>query len=454
MTRLPGPSGPPVPPVASAPVESVGLLGPVPVPPGRRWGLRWSPTLGKLVELSLTHTATFAFPLVFAVVCGRTLGLHDYGVVAFYTALAAFLGMLVEFGFNWYGVREVAPHLSQPQRCHRVLVNITAAKLTIWAGVVVVTSGALLVLRGSHEWPLMLAWSAYMLGFAADPAWFLQAHERTRVLLMVATAVRLSGMLVLIAAVTTFASTASALWSYALVSVSAASLLWAKLFQLNLVHRARVEPRYVAELFRGAWAIVVGNLNSSFLTNGGVALLGLVTDPATVASANLALRVRMAAEGVLLPLNQLGYVRLSARAKESVAATFQLGRKVLVANLSLAVLLSILCMLAAPMVSQVVFKEEVPLAVSLILLLALSLPLHSVSVLFGVQSLVALGREGRYALIQIGASLVFCVVLLLSATPQTYGWAVLAAEATALLASALALMRIGASAPSRKTGPV
>jgi O-antigen/teichoic acid export membrane protein len=75
---------------------------------------------------------------VFAVVCGRTLGIHDYGIVAFYSSLAAFLGMFVEFGFDWYGIREVAQNQGDPQRCHRVLFNITAARLLLSAGVFVV----------------------------------------------------------------------------------------------------------------------------------------------------------------------------------------------------------------------------------------------------------------------------------------------------------------------------
>jgi hypothetical protein len=47
-------------------------------------------TLRKLAELSVTHAATFAFPFAFAVVCGRVLGVHDYGIVSFYTRLPDF----------------------------------------------------------------------------------------------------------------------------------------------------------------------------------------------------------------------------------------------------------------------------------------------------------------------------------------------------------------------------
>ena len=93
-------------------------------------------TVRKLIELAMTHVATFAFPLVFAVICGRTLGIHDYGIVSFYAALAAFLGMVIEFGFDWYGIREVARHPAEPAAIHRILWNITAAKLLLCAGVV------------------------------------------------------------------------------------------------------------------------------------------------------------------------------------------------------------------------------------------------------------------------------------------------------------------------------
>lgn len=403
----------------------------------------FSPTLRKLGELALTHTATFAFPLVFAIVCGRTLGIHDYGVVAFYTSVAAFLGMFVEFGFNWYGVREVAPNLDQPARCHRVLFNVTAAKLLLFVLAMGVTVLALGTIRGWHEWPLMLASGAYMLGFAADPAWYLQAHERTRTMLAVAASVRLSSIALLLAVMHFAGSTVAALWVYAGVSLAGSGIAWTMLFRHRMVQRARIELAYVRQLLKGAWAIVVGNLNGAVLTNGGVALLGLSADSATVASAALALRLRMAAEGVLLPLNQLGYVRLSARASESVPATFALGRRILVANLVMAVLLSLACMWAAPWVSEIVFKERVPLAIGLMILLALSLPIHSVAVLFGVQSLIALGRERRYAAIQTTASVLFCTLLLSNASASTYGWAVLATEALVLLSAGLSLVGIG-----------
>lgn len=426
----------------SPPLVDEALLSPEGPPLTRRRRFMPPPLAFKLAELALSNAAVFSFPLVFAVVCGRTLGIHDYGIVAFYSSLAAFLGMFVEFGFDWYGIREVAQNQGDPQRCHRVLFNITAARLLLSAGVFVVIWPALLWERGAVELPLMVASAAYMVGFAFDASWYLRALERTRLLLAINAGVRLLCIVVLVAVVTQVATMWSAMWVYALVSLLTSGITWWLLLHQGLARRAVVELRFIGALMKESWAIVLGNLNGSLLTHGGIALLGLIAEPAVVGAATLGLRVRAAAQGALLPLSQLGFVRLSGRAKESPLAAFALGRRLLIITLVLSVLVALGCMWAAPQISQIVFKSEVPLAVGFVMMLALTLPVQMVGNLFGLQSLVALGQERRYAAIQVAASVLFCAMLFGLASEFAYGWALLAAEAAVLVLSGLTLWRL------------
>lgn len=399
-------------------------------------------TVRKLIELAMTHVATFAFPLVFAVICGRTLGIHDYGIVSFYAALAAFLGMVIEFGFDWYGIREVARHQGDPAGVHRILWNITAAKLLLCAGVVGVAGGALWQLRAHAEWPLMLASSAYLVGFAFDAGWYVRALEQTRLLLLITSGVRLVGIVVLLTVVPRVATMESALGVYALVSLLTSGVTWFFLAQRGLVQRSRVERRYIGQLLRSSSAIVFGNVNGAMLTNGGIALLGMHADPATVGAANLALRVRMAGQAVMLPVQQLGFVRISGLASRTPLAAMALGSRLMVVTLAIGTVISMVCMATAPFIARYVFKTEVPIAVMLILLLAFSIPIQGMSSLFGMQSLIALGQERRYALIQLAATLAFCACLFLIDQGSAYGWAIIGAEATVMLLSAGVLIRL------------
>ena len=399
-------------------------------------------TVRKLIELAMTHVATFAFPLVFAVICGRTLGIHDYGIVSFYAALAAFLGMVIEFGFDWYGIREVARHQKDAASVHRILWNITAAKLLLCAGVVSVAGGALWQLRAHAEWPLMLASSAYLVGFAFDAGWYVRALEQTRLLLLITSGVRLIGIAVLLTVVPRVATMESALGVYALVSLLTSGVTWFFLAQRGLVQRSRVERRYIGQLLRSSSAIVFGNVNGAMLTNGGIALLGMHADPATVGAANLALRVRMAGQAVMLPVQQLGFVRISGLASRTPLAAMALGSRLMVVTLAIGTVISVVCMAAAPWIAAYVFKAEVPIAVLLILLLSFSIPVQGMANLFGMQSLIALGQERRYALIQLAATLAFCACLFLLDRQSAYGWAILGAETTVMLLSAGVLIRL------------
>ena len=293
---------------------------------------------------------------------------------------------------------------------------------------------------------MQLASAAYMVGFAFDASWYLRALERTRLLLAINAGVRLLCIVVLVAVVTQVATMWSAMWVYALVSLLTSGITWWLLLHQGLARRAVVELRFIGALMKESWAIVLGNLNGSLLTHGGIALLGLIAEPAVVGAATLGLRVRAGAQGALLPLSQLGFVRLSGRAKESPLAAFALGRRLLIITLVLSVLVALGCMWTAPQISQIVFKSEVPLAVGFVMMLALTLPVQMVGNLFGLQSLVALGQERRYAAIQVAASVLFCAMLFGLASEFAYGWALLAAEAAVLVASAVALMRLKAKA--------
>lgn len=398
-------------------------------------------TAVKLFELGLTHVATFAFPLVFAVICGRTLGISDYGLLSFYTALAGLLSTFVEFGFDWYGTRAVGQSEDDAHR-HKVLWNITLTKLLLCAAVLVTSGLALWWWRGPGELGLMAGAALFLVGFAFDASWYMRALERTRALLAITTCIRLIGIAIVVFVVARLATKESAMWAYGLVATMTSAVTWGFLARNKLASSAPFDARYSLDLLKRSSAIVLGNLNASLMTNGGIVLLGLTADPAVVGAANLALRVRTAAQAVLLPLQQLGFVRLSARARSAPRETVALGRRLFVPTLGASAFLAGVCMLGAGPISTYVFKTEVPLAAIMIMMLALSSPIQAAGNLFGMQSLIAFDQERAYALIQVVASAGFLAVLLLTPTQTAYGMAILLGDFTVMVLAALRLRSV------------
>lgn len=385
-------------------------------------------TLRKLAELTLTHVATFAFPFAFAVLCGRVLGVHDYGIVSFYTALTGFLGVIIEFGFDWLGIREVTRAANDPARRHLVLSNVTAAKLLMCAITSSVAGVALYWLRGPEQVALIVATMVYMVGFALDVSWYLRALERMRLLLIITAATRLIGLVLLWVMVSKSGDMVPALWTYTFVAVANAAIGWSVIVHQGLAGRVPPQWHVLGGLMRSAWAIVFGNLGAALLTNGGVALLGLFAPPATIGAANLALRIKMAGQAVLLPIKQLAYVRLSALAQTQPDQAVRVGRIALIALLGGGCMISVVIFFSAEWIVHQVFRGDYPIVVALIMLLGLSVPINAVAELFGLHFLVALGRERSYAAVVAVAAILFCTLLFTLKGALAYGWALLAAE--------------------------
>ena len=400
-------------------------------------------TLRQLGELTLTHAATFAFPLAFAVICGRALGLHEYGVLAFYTALGGVLGVLVEFGFDWLGIREVTQAGTSRRRCLDVLFNVTAARVLLCALVGSLMSLVLWGWKGGGDALLIAGTWAYLVGFAFDVGWYLRAQEQTRLLLTITLWARLGGIVLLLLLVNTPQDAALALAVYAGVSLATSALAWAALRRLRLVQGPlQLGIPQMAELLRAGWSILLGNLGGALLGNGGVALLGVISDPSTVGAASLALRVKAAGQAVLMPIQQLSYVNVARHARSDPARVQRDGRRTLALLMVGGAGVALLAAALAERISALVFQQTVPLAAALIGLLALSVPVQAAGNLFGIQSLVAFGCERSFAAIVGLSSLLFCGLLLSLPGPLAYGWALLAAEGLTLLLSALLLRRV------------
>lgn len=404
---------------------------------------RFSNTGAKVAALGAAQCAIYSFPVIFAVVCARNLGPSQYGVVAFYTALTSFLCMLVEFGFDSIGVREV--HSSQWRtRQVQVLWNVTLAKLVICLPTCAVVLPVLLATRSPAEGSMSYAMVFYMVAFALEPSWYLRSLELMWATACVAIVSRLAGIVLLVKSVTTHDDLTLAMWVYALVAWASAVVGWLLMRQLRLLKAPRIDVQQLRSLFKSGGAIVLGNLSGAAIANGGVAVLGALADPVVTGAANMALRVRSAGLAILAPLGQLGYVRLSALMGDPAVAV-RFGRGLFYMLMFCSAVIALLISSHAPSIAAFAYglPQAPAAAIMLTSLIALGLPLCMAGVLFGVQSLILFHQERAYVFIETAAAVIFFGLLFVFSvkSPTGFGWALLVANGWVAIAAGLAIRR-------------
>jgi hypothetical protein len=143
----------------------------------------------------------------------------------------------------------------------------------------------------------------------------------------------------------------------------------------------------------------------------------------------------------------LSYVRLSSLAHTDPEGAVRIGRIVLTAVLGGGTLIAIAVFFGAEWIVRQIFQGDYPIVVGLIMLLGLSVPINAVYELFGMQCLIAFGRERSYAAVVAIGAVIFCVLLFTLKGGLAYGWALLAAEACV---AAMAGLRLRAVLRSEK----
>lgn len=425
-------------------VRPVGASAPGTVDPSRA-RTSWhqvSGTAMKLGELGVAQGAVYAFPLVFAVLCARTLGPAQYGIISFYTALTSFLCLFIECGLDAIGVREVhsSAQRAQPEQ---VLWNVALAKLIVCLPTCVLTVSVLLATRSSSEASLSFAVALYMIAAALEPSWYLRSMELMRPVLVVAAVSRLAGIGLLFLVVTSRDDLDLAMWTYTFVAWASTAIGWLLMRRLHVLGKPRFDAQHLRLLFKSGGTMLLGNLSGAAVTNGGIALLGMIADPVVTGTANMALRVRSAALGVLVPLMQLGFVRLSDMFGTDRRAAVRLGRRLFHLLMAASLALALVILAYADQIAALAYGlPEAPEAAGLTLrLLAASLPVHVAAFLFGYQALTLFEEERAYVVIHLIEAAFFFGLLLYFQVPTStqYGWALVAAESWLFLATGLYL---------------
>ena len=217
-------------------------------------------------------------PLLTIPYLARVLGPTSWGKVAFVGAMAEFLVILIEFGFNISATREIARHRDDRGECGRVMSGVVGAQ------VLLAFAGVALALTFSRFVPILrehpeLLWAGLAYGVAQGfaPFWFFQGLERMRL----SAALELSGKLAMVAGLFLFVHSPDDGWRVLALNAIAPGITTLVGFVLAYSEIALCAPS-VAIIRRAVvmgWPMFVFRSAESLYGVGNAFLLGLSPRP-------------------------------------------------------------------------------------------------------------------------------------------------------------------------------
>lgn len=142
--------------------------------------------------LSILQLFSLLFPFITYPYTIRIVGMEKYGIVVFASSIVAYLSLLINFGFNTIGARDVSIHIGNSQRVNQIVSSIYINKFVIWLFLLVIYVAVIIVLPLSYEQCIVYIFSFFLtVNELLFPTWFFQAIEKMRYITIINISVRM-----------------------------------------------------------------------------------------------------------------------------------------------------------------------------------------------------------------------------------------------------------------------
>jgi PST family polysaccharide transporter len=249
-------------------------------------------------------------PLASIPYLARVLGPTGWGEVAFITSLAEVIVVIVEFGFTLSATRSIARHRDDPFACGKIATGVLCAQAILAAAAVCVALIAARMIPLLREHPALLTAGlvyAVIQGFV--PLWYFQGMERLRLV----SALEIGGKTAALGALFVLVKGPQDIWrAVALQAVSPALCVCVGL-RLAFCTSAVCRPRraLVNAVFKEGWDMFTFRSAESLYGVANAFLLGLFAPSAIVGYYAAAEKISKATAGLVNPLREALYPRIS-----------------------------------------------------------------------------------------------------------------------------------------------
>lgn len=394
--------------------------------------------------LYLLQALNLLLPLLSVPYLTRTLQADGFGQMALALAIAQYLALVTDYGFNLSATRRAAQLMAAQAPVGELFWQTQWTK-TALALLSVVALLIVVAMAAPQEPAILLAAAIAAPASVVFPVWYCQASQRMGLLAACTLAARLICLTLLFVVVQGPDDVAAAVLLTAGAPLLAGLFAWPLLRSAALALRPPSLPG-MTQALRDGWTLFLSSAAIGAYVNSAVPILRLFTDDRTVGLYAAAEKLIRAAQSAMVPVSQAAFPHVNTLLIQSPAAALAFLRRLagwLVAAGLLIWLASLV--LARPVVTVLFGPGFIDAALILVILAPVPL-LVALSNLLGTQTLLTFGHHATFARVVIASAAIFFALALILAWQFAgigMAFAVLATEAAVTVLMLLAVQRRG-----------
>ena len=321
----------------------------------------------KLFKSKIAHNAASLYlvqgcrkliPLFTLPYLARVLGPSGWGDVAFTQSMGEFIALFIEFGFLLSATRDLAQNRSSKEASGRIAVG------TFGAQAVLATLGVVIALAVSTQVPLLSshpkllsAGIIYGVAQGMSPIWLFQGLER----MALAASLEVSSKVAALGAILLFVHSPSDEWK--VLAFQSLAPVVTMLVGFWMAHRLLTlylpSLAMVWRALRTGWPMFLLRSGAATYSTANVLILALFAPASIVGYYASAEKLAKAMTGLLMPIRDAFYPRLSQLAAHSNAENQRLTRISALIEVGCGLILSIAAFAGAHVIVRIVFGSDI-----------------------------------------------------------------------------------------------
>ncbi|NUU67349.1 flippase [Enterobacteriaceae bacterium BIT-l23] len=375
-------------------------------------------TIKNIVSLSLVQGLNYILPLITLPYLVRTLGVHSYGVLTFCVAFNQYFLLFTQFGFNFSATQRIAKARQEKEQISKIFFSVLGAKLFFCFVSFVVLCILIILVPYFYNIKVILLFSfVAIVGDVLFPGWFFQGEEKMSNIAISNILARLSTVPLIFLFVNSTDDVARAALFMGSANVLAGIIAMIAVVKSGRVSLYKPSIKDIKEEIICSWHFFISSAAMSLYTVTTPVLLGAISGPYVLGVFSAADKLRQALQGLLNPVSQALYPKISRMIKEQDRTTvFQFIRKLLTVQAVFGLVVSLICCLGASVIIPLVYnKSGTPDVIAVFEILAWIPFVVSISNVLGIQTLLTTGYKREFSQVIITGGVVNIVLLCLLA---------------------------------------
>lgn len=269
-----------------------------------------SSLVSNFFSLFILQGANYLFPLITVPYLYKTLSLNTFGLISFATAFMQYFILLVDFGFNLYGVQVVSANRNNNELRDTFFVNVLMAQLILFMVSMVILLGILFAFDKFYQdkWIYLLSFTT-VFGSVLMPTWFFQGMEKMKYITKINIFTRTVSIIPIFLFVKSDANYLLIPFFYGLGAIASGSIaLYVAINHFDVSFNvSKISLLEIKKCLKDSYQFFISRISVSLYTVSNSFILGLSLGNTYVGYYSIAEKLYIAIQSMYMPINNALY---------------------------------------------------------------------------------------------------------------------------------------------------